>query len=412
MESRRTTVVVIGAGPAGLATSWHLTGHGIDHVVLERGVVANAWRHERWDSLRLLTPNWMSLLPGDEPHDDAHGFMTATQVADRFENYQRRHLAPVRTATTVTSIRPGTSGFNVDTDDGPWQCAGVVVATGASGAPRVPAIAEALPRSLTQVTAHEYRRPCEVGDREVLVVGASASGVQIADELVRAGRQVTLAVGDHVRLPRAYRGRDIYWWMHAIGLLDERDDQVVDLARARRLPSAQLVGSSTRDVDLGALSRRGVSVVGRLVGIDGHDALFSGGLRTLVLGADLKMRRLLDRIDAYVDAHPGVGDVEAADRPELTVLPEPATRVGLDRFDSVVWATGHRPVFSALPTGVLDRTGRLRHRRGVVELPGLYTVGQPVMRTRRSGLIAGIGQDASSIAAELAQWVGRGFDAA
>lgn len=412
MESRRSTVVVIGAGPAGLAISSHLMGYDVDHVVLERGDVANAWRHERWDSLRLLTPNWMSVLPGDRAHDDADGFMTATQVADRFESYQQRFSVPVRTATTVTSVRPGPRGFTVDTDDGPWQCAAVVVAAGTSGAPRVPAIAEALPRSLHQLTAQRYRRPSDVADGEVLVVGASASGVQIADELARSGRQVTLAVGDHVRLPRTYRGRDIYWWMEHIGLLDERDDQVADLDRARRLPSAQLVGGPTRAVDLGALHRRGVAVAGRLAGIDGNDALFSGGLRSLVVGADLKMERLLDRIDAHVETHLGPGSVGPADRPEPTVLPEPVTRIELGRFDTVVWATGHRPVLPFLPAGVLDRRGRLHHRRGVLEIPGLYAIGQPVMRTRRSGLIAGIGQDASVIATELLRWVGWGSDAA
>ncbi len=397
MESRHSTVVVIGAGPAGLAISWHLGAHGVDHVVLERGEVANAWRTERWDSLRLLTPNWMSVLPGDTRPDDPDGFMAAAEVADRCDRYRTRLAAPVHTRTTVIGVWTHPFGFTVDTDDGPWRADAVVVAAGAAGAPRIPALADAFPSHLHHVTALGYRNPGDIGGGGVLVVGASASGVQIADELARAGRPVTLAVGDHVRLPRAYRGRDIYWWMDAIGVLDERDDQVADLERARRLPSAQLAGGP-RDVDLGALRRRGVTLTGRLAAVRDGDALCSGGLRHLVTSADLKLDRLLDRIDAHIDRLGLAGDLGPPERPSPTVVSDPPTRLGLDRFETVVWATGHRPHLPFLPAGLLDRRGRVRHHRGVAEIPGLYVLGLPVLRRRRSGLIDGIGRDAGEIA--------------
>ena len=247
------------------------------------------------------------------------------------------------------------------------------------------------------MTALGYRNPGDIGGGEVLVVGASASGVQIADELARAGRPVTLAVGDHVRLPRAYRGRDIYRWMDAIGVLDERDDQVADLERARRLPSAQLAGGR-RDVDLGALRRRGVTLTGRLAAVRDGEALCSGGLRHLVTSADLKLDRLLDRIDAHIDRLGLAGDLGPPERPAPTVVADPPTRLGLDRFETVVWATGYRPHLPFLPAGLLDRRGRVRHHRGVAEVPGLYVLGLPVLRRRRSGLIDGIGRDAGEIA--------------
>src|SRR6478735_9207001 len=211
----RTSAVIVGAGPGGLAMSHELARAGVDHVVLERGEVANSWRHERWDSLRLLTPNWMCGLPGF-PYDgpDADGYMTAAETAAFVDRYRVRIGAPVRTSVTVERVRRSDGGFTVTTTAGTWRCDAVVAASGGSSEPRVPELAAAFPAWVQQITALEYRRPEQlVGDRDVLVIGASASGVQIADELRRAGRVVTIAAGEHVRLPRRYRGRDVYWWL-------------------------------------------------------------------------------------------------------------------------------------------------------------------------------------------------------
>ena len=207
----------------------------------------------------------------------------------------------------------------MDTDDGSWRCRAVVVATGTEGESQVPALARDLPGDLQQITALGYREPGQVAPGEVLVVGASASGVQIADELRRAGRQVTVAVGDHVRVPRTYRGRDIYRWMDELGILDERYDEVEDLVRARRLPSLQLVGTpQRRTLDLAALSTAGVALTGRFVGVARGRAQFSGSLANLIKAADLKQARLLERIDAHIDEH-GLRDlIEPPDRPSPT----------------------------------------------------------------------------------------------
>ena len=402
-----TSVVVIGGGQAGLAMSWWLTRAGVDHVVLERGAVGQSWRERRWHSLRLLTPNWMNRLPGaPDVGGDPDGYLGATAVVDLLDGYARSFAAPVRPHTTVLGVRQTAAGFQVDTDGGPWRCRAVVVATGTEAESRIPALAAELGGDLQQVAALGYREPDQVAPGAVLVVGASASGVQIADELRRAGRSVTLAVGDHVRVPRTYRGRDIYRWLDELGVLDERYDEVEDLVRARRLPSLQLVGSpQRRSLDLATLSAGGVQLTGRLVGIDRGRALFSGSLANFLKAGDLKQARLLDRIDEHV----GGGPVH---RPEPTPLPPPVTELELARFPAVVWATGHQPRYPWLDPALLDRRGAIRHDGGVLAAPGLYVLGLPFTRRRRSNLIAGVGPDAEALCAHLVGHLGRARSAA
>ena len=258
-----------------------LAERSIDHVVLERGEVANSWRTQRWDSLRLLTPNWMTRLPGYAYRgDDPDGYLNAPEVAQLIHNYATESAAPVLANTTVTSVRTGGGGYLVQTDQGSWRARTVVLASGAATVANVPAqLAQSVPAGIATFTPVDYRRPDLLPDGGVLVVGASASGIQIAEALHRSGRAVTLAVGEHVRMPRVYRGRDILWWMDASGILDERYDQVPDLLRARNLPSMQLVGTPQRvTVDLNSLRRLGVRMVGRLAairdGIAQHQGIF------------------------------------------------------------------------------------------------------------------------------------------
>jgi len=400
-----TSVVVIGGGQAGLAMSWWLTRAGVDHVVLERGVVGQSWRERRWHSLRLLTPNWMNRLPGAPEVGDQDGYLGATAVVDLLDGYARSFDAPVRPHTTVLGVRHTASGFRVDTDGGPWRCRAVVVATGTEGESRVPALAAELDGDLQQVTALGYREPGQVAPGAVLVVGASASGVQIADELRRAGRSVTLAVGDHVRVPRTYRGRDIYRWMDELGVLDERYDEVEDLARARRLPSLQLIGTpERRSLDLATLFAAGVQLTGRLVGVARGRALFSGSLANFLKAGDLKQARLLDRIDAHVGGGP-------LDRPGPTPTPAAVTELDLARFSGVVWATGHRPRYPWLDPSLLDRRGAIRHEGGIMG-GGMYVLGLPFTRRRRSNLLAGVGPDAEALCGHLVEHLGRARSAA
>jgi putative flavoprotein involved in K+ transport len=393
-------VIVIGAGHAGLAMSRHLVSAGIDHVVLERGTVAHSWRTERWDSLRLLTPNWMCRLPGHcYDGSDPDGFMTATEVVAFVDGYRRSFDPPLQLGVTVTDVRATPDGFCVVADDETWTSEAVVVATGASSEPRLPPAAIDIPSRLTQITALEYRRPQDLDSRGgVLVVGASASGVQIADELLEDGPRVTVAVGDHVRLPRSYRDRDIYWWLMAIGQLDERYDAVDDIERARRHASVQLVGATDhRTLDLNRLRERGARLVGRLGRVSGSIAQFSGGLASLVRNADLKQGRLLDRIDEFVATHTLDDDVGPPVRPAATRLDAVPTELDLGEFSTVIWATGYRPTYPWLQPAALDRRGRPAHDGGVTRVPGLYFLGLPFMRRRRSNLIAGAGDDAADV---------------
>ncbi|HEY2593584.1 MAG TPA: NAD(P)-binding domain-containing protein, partial [Chloroflexota bacterium] len=266
-----------------MAASHFLSERSIDHIVLERGEVANSWRRERWDSLRLLTPNWQSRLPGLRYEGtDPDGYMTMGEVTEFIERFAKASRAPVRTGVNVTSVRQADDGYRVTTSDGEIACRTVVIASGACNRPSVPSLSDAVPAAVEQLTPFGYRDPGQLPDGGVLVVGASATGVQLAAEIRRSGRPVTLSVGEHVRLPRLYRGRDVLWWMDASGVWDQRYDQVDDLSRARRLPSPQLVGTPERStLDLNALTALGVELVGRWAMVRDGRALFSGGLRNV-----------------------------------------------------------------------------------------------------------------------------------
>jgi putative flavoprotein involved in K+ transport len=393
-------VVVVGAGHAGLSASHFLTERSIDHVVLERGEVANSWRTERWDSLRLLTPNWQSRLPGHRyTGDNPDGYMSMGEVVDFIDHFARVARAPVRTNTTVESVTRVDGGYRVLTDNGELRCRAVVIASGACNVPSVPPLSAAVPAEVDQVTAFDYRGPDKLAEGGVLVVGASATGVQLAHEIRQSGRPVTLSVGEHVRMPRTYRGHDVLWWMDATGIWSQRYDEVDDLDRARRLPSPQLVGTpERRTLDLNALTAADVALVGRLASIRDGDALFSGGLRNVFSLADLKLERLLDSFDEWAAANGhDAGDPE---RPEPTRTPaKPPWKLGLrGEIRTIVWATGYRPDYSWLDVPVVDAKGRLNHDGGVVvDSPGLYALGLPVLRRRRSTFIHGIEDDAREV---------------
>ena len=406
------TVIIIGAGQSGLAMSKHLTARSIDHVVLERGEVAHSWRTERWDSLRLLTPNWQSRLPGYAyTGDDPDGFMTMPEVVRFLQRYAELSLAPIVTGTRVTRVRQEDGGYQVATSQGPWRCCRLVIASGACNLASIPPLSAALPAKVTSLTPVQYRNPGRLPDGGVMIVGASASGVQLAREIQAAGRRVVLSVGEHVRMPRTYRGWDIQWWMDAIGAMDARYDAIEDIERARRLPSFQLVGTPERTtVDLNSLREAGVELVGRLVGLRGGKAQFSGSLANHCALADLKMNRLLASIDDWVNAN-GIAERFAAPHRYEPTDVGPETRLSIDLQDSrirtVIWATGYRPEYSWLDVPVFDRKGCIRHDGGVAAASGVYVLGLPFMRRRKSSFIDGVGDDAAELAAHLSQTLDR-----
>jgi putative flavoprotein involved in K+ transport len=404
---RRTEAVVIGGGQAGLAMSRCLATSGVDHVVLERGRVAERWRRGSWDSLRLLTPNWQSRLPGfryDGPDPD--GYMRAPEVVGYLARYARSFAAPVEEGTTVLAVERGGAGYRVTTDRGAWEAPSVVIATGHCDTPVVPGIASRLPGYVVQVVPARYRNPRQLPQGGVLVVGASATGVQLADEIHASGRPVTLAVGRHTRLPRVYRGRDILWWLDAMGIFDESAEEVFDLGVSRNQPSLQLVGRPDHaTLDLPVLQERGVKLVGRATGAEGGRVGFTDDLVAHTAAADARLARLVQRIDIFaartgLDAE--VGPPEPF-RPFFWPAPAPAE---IDLRDAgirtVVWATGFRRLYPWLKVPVLDAKGEIRHQGGVTPSPGLYVIGLYFLRRRKSSFIDGVGRDALELTAHLA----------
>ena len=406
----QTTTVIIGAGHAGLAMSHCLAARSIEHVLLERGEVANSWKTERWDSLRLLTPNWMSRLPGyGYAGDDPDGFRSMPETIDFIERYAESFSAPVRTATEVANVRATDEGYRISTNQGPWRCRTVVLAAGACSVPRVPELARALPDEIETLTATTYRNPDQIRPGGVLVVGASASGTQIGEEIHRSGRPVTLAVGEHIRAPRLYRGRDIKWWMDAAGVLDDSYLEADDIVRARGVPSLQLAGSDDRrTIDLNRLTDLGIRLVGRLAGISDGKAQFSGSLPNQCALSDLKMNRLLDRIDEWATENGLDDQTDPPHRFEPTrVEGSPPLLLDLRNGEirTVIWATGFLPDFSWLDVPVFDRKGRIRHDGGIVEAPGMYLLGLPFLRRRKSNFIDGAADDAADLSAHLAGYL-------
>jgi putative flavoprotein involved in K+ transport len=409
---RRTDTVIIGGGQAGLAISHSLRERAIAHVILERGRVAERWRSERWDSLRLLTPNWQSRLPGFRYQGpDPEGFMSMPEVVSYLERYRQSFDAPVEEHTTVEAVEPLSSGYLVSTNAGEWEASAVVIATGQCDVPYVPAFGAALSETIRQLVPTKYRNPRELPAGGVLVVGASSTGVQLADEIRSSGRAVTLAVSRHIRLPRRYRGKDILWWFDRMGLFDETTDDVYDVAASRRQPSLQLIGTPEHSsLDLPMLQERGVRLVGRVLGAEGSRVRFADDLITHTVAADAKLAGLLARIDEYVATNGLAGEVSEPEPFVPFFWPHPApTAIDLsaERIETVLWATGFRREYPWLKVPVLDERGEIRHRGGITEAPGLYVLGLQFLRRRKSNFIDGVGDDAREIAEHLSRYLQR-----
>jgi putative flavoprotein involved in K+ transport len=408
MTMRRTDVAIIGAGQAGLAMSACLTARGIEHVVLERGRVAERWRHGSWDSLRLLTPNWLSELPGLRyAGPDPHGYMTKDEYIAYLTDYAATFAAPVIGDAEVRRVTHGGAHYCVETRGGAWRVTALVVATGQCEAPCIPPVAQQLSPYFHQLHAAQYRSPQALPEGGVLIVGASASGLQIAEELHQAGRHVTLSSGSHTRLPRHYRGRDIMWWLDRLGILDDRRVDVPDLGDAHRQPSLQIVGRRAPSLDLALLRQAGVRVMGRAITACRTAVDFANDLAASTAAAEHKLARMLERIDRGIDER---GIRAGAPEPHAPVLLDaPASRIDLaaSGVRTVIWATGYRPRYPWLDVPVLDRRGDLVEDGGMTAAPGLYVLGLRWLRRRSSSFITGTGRDAYELAREVASFVGQ-----
>jgi putative flavoprotein involved in K+ transport len=403
----RTTTIIIGAGQAGLAMSRCLSELNIEHVVLERGKLAQRWRSHSWDSLRLLTPNWMTRLPGFQyDGHDRDGFMSIPELIAFFERYALSSKAPVLTDTAVQSVDRSGNGFRVVTSRGVWSASSVVVATGYCDRPAVPAASRRVAPSIRQIVPSHYRSPEQLPAGGVLVVGASSTGVQLADEIQRSGRQVTLAVGRHTRLPRSHRGRDIFWWLDQLGVLSQGADAVHDLNRSRQQPSLQLVGRPDHSsLDLAVLHGRGVRLVGRIRDVDGHRVSLADDLVATTAAADFKMAELLMRIDQFIAATNVAAGSPEPFNPTWPLADGTPDRLDLkdERIETVIWATGYRRAYPWLRVPVFDGDGEIIHAGGTTPEVGLYVLGMNFQRRRNSSFIDGVGHDAWMIAHEIAQ---------
>jgi len=401
-------VIVIGAGHAGLAVSYCLQQRGIDHLVLERGEIANSWKKERWDSLTLLTPNWQSRLPGFKYEgEDQHGFMTMPELIRFIEDYADFVDAPLKINAEVTEVRQNTKGYTVTSTGGEWTCKAVVIASGACNIPNVPKCAEKLSGNITSLTPHDYRNPDQLEPGGVLIVGASATGLQLADEIQQKGYDVTVSTGEHVRMPRAYRGRDIQFWLDRVGILDERYDEIDNINRARKLPSPQLIGAHDPQIlDLNRLTDNGAKLVGRIMGLRDNRAIFSGSLKNICALADLKMNRTLNTIDEW--AQENLQTIEPPERFERTrVEDKPSLTIDLtnNNIKSIIWCTGFRPEYKWLNVDTFDEKGQMKHDGGVANAAGMYLIGLPVLRRRKSSFIHGTEDDVRDISRHLAAYL-------
>ena len=401
---KSTDTLVVGAGQAGIAMSEHLGALGIPHLVLERKRIAEAWRTRRWDSLVANGPAWHDRFPGLEFDGDPEAFPPKEQVAAYFEAYARKVNAPIRTGVEVKQVvrNTGRSGFTVETSAGVIEAERVVAATGPFQHPVIPAIAPQ-DEGLIQVHSMDYRNPEQLPDGAVLVVGAGASGVQIADELERAGKRVYLSVGPHDRPPRAYRIRDYCWWLGVLG----EWDAAAPKPGTEHIAIAVSGTHGGHTVDFRSLAQQGITLVGMTKDFQDGVAFFHPDLADNIARSDANYLSVLDAADAYV-AQNGLDLPEEPEAREVLPDPECVTHPLLELdlakagVTAIVWATGYRLDFRWLKVAAFDENGQPQHQRGVSCESGIYFLGLPWLSRRGSSFIWGVWHDARHIADQIA----------
>jgi putative flavoprotein involved in K+ transport len=403
MRERHDTVV-IGGGQAGLAMSAVLQQRGREHVVLERRQIGERWRTERWESLRFQFPNWALQLPGyaysgDEPNNFAHW----RGVLRVIEDYAASTHAPVREHTQVTGLHTDDGGFVLSVPDATIHARNVVVATGPFQRPRIPRLSQSVARSVLQTDPTRYRRPEDLPDGAVLVVGSGASGCQIGDELLRAGRTVFLSVSRHRRVPRRFRGKDVYWWLDRMG----RFAQTIDSFPGRQWPPSTVVTgvSGGYDVNVRQMAADGIRVLGRVVGASDGALAVARNANEILGEADAAFAGFLAAAREFAAANPDTGltEEEPAGSAGLPATVDEVDYLDLRRENvaAIVWATGYDYDYDWLHAPVFDAQGRPLQERGVTQVPGLYFLGLHWMHTFKSGLLSGVGRDAEYLAEHI-----------
>jgi len=399
-------IVVIGGGQAGLAMSAVLQRYGREHVVLERGQVGGRWRTERWESLRFQFPNWSVELPGYAyAGEDPDGFAHWREVLDVIEDYARSIRAPVRERTEVTELRMADEGFVLSVPDGTIHARRVVLATGPFQRPRIPDVSRDVAPSVLQLDSTRYRRPEDLPDGAVLVVGSGASGCQIAEELLRAGRTVFLALSRHRRVPRRFRGHDVYWWLDWMG----RFATTIDSFPGRQWPPGIVVTGvgGGYDVNVRQMAADGIQVLGRVLDASEGRLAIAGDANEILDEADATFASFVDAAREFAAANP---DLELAEEecvqsalPAYAVAEVKTLDLKRENVAAIIWATGYDYEYGWLKAPVLDAHGRPVQQRGTSPVPGLYFLGLHWMHTIKSGLLSGVGDDAEYLAAHINQ---------
>ncbi|WP_416882560.1 flavin-containing monooxygenase [Marivita sp.] len=399
--------VVVGAGQAGVAMSEHLTNLGIDHVVLERDRVAERWRSERWDSLVANGPAWHDRFPNMKFDCDDDAFPHKERVAAYFEAYAKRFNAPIRTGVEVTAVTPHRGRFVVETSEGVINARHVVAATGPFQKPAIPPVIPVDAGPL-QMHSNAYRNPGQLPDGAVLVVGGGSSGVQIADELMKAGRKVYLSIGPHDRPPRRYRERDNVWWLGVLGKWNADSPG----PGTEHVTIAVSGAEGGKTIDFRRLAHQGMTLLGMTAGYKGGVVTFADDLPTNLAAGDANYLSVLDEADAYIARH----GLDLPEEPEARIIPDdpecvrnPITELDLREagISTILWATGYKFDFSWIKCDTFDALGRPLHQRGVSREPGLYFLGLPWQTRRGSSFIWGVWHDAKFIADQIA--IQRGY---
>jgi putative flavoprotein involved in K+ transport len=401
MPAETIDTLVIGGGQAGLVMSYRLKQRGIAHLVLERARIAERWRSERWDGLKFQFPNWSVQLPDFAfPQDQPDAFATSGEIVKFIDAFAAFVAPPIRCGVEVTRLSRGASGFIAETADGPVEASNVVVATGPYQRALMPNLLRDHP--VFQLHADSYKNPGQLPPGAVLVVGAGASGAQIAEELHRAGRCVYLAVGEHTRMPRRYRGQDLTWWFGALRLFDMTPEQ-----RTIRVNPSITGAYGGHTIDFRRFATDGITLLGRVIAARDGVLDIAPGLAENLANGDLYYKTFLDMMDAHVAQH-GLdlpGDPAArATPPDPPCVTAPLRRLDLaaEQISAVIWATGYGVDFGWIELPVLDISGEPRHRGGIADIPGLYFLGLPWMSKMSSAFLSGVGDDAAVLADHIA----------
>ncbi|MET0748524.1 MAG: NAD(P)/FAD-dependent oxidoreductase [Rhizobium sp.] len=404
MSNQKVHTLVVGAGQAGIAMSEHLSRQGIEHLVLERDRIVEKWRTSRWDSLVANGPAWHDRFPNLQFDDiEPTSFATKDRIVRYFEDYAKQINAPVRCGVDVTAVVENSAGFLVETSEGTIEATNVVVATGAFQRPLIPSVVPT-DVAITQIHSNEYRNPEQLPEGAVLVVGAGSSGSQIADEILRAGRDVFLAVGPHDRPPLRYRGQDFCWWLGVLGQWDKKTPD----PSTEHVTIAVSGAHGGQTVDFRRFAARGMKLVGKADFFKDGILHIAPDLAQNIAAGDASHFAIMDEADAYA-ARNGLDLPEDPDarkiEPDPDCLIHPILEIDLAKANvkSIVWSTGYAQDFRWLKSGKFDERGRPVHDRGVTPTPGLYFLGLPWLSRRASPFIWGVWHDAGYVADHIAE---------